>query len=103
MKLDFGEAGFALDGIGENDAIGGGFLGDVDIIKEASGVEVADIVIDGEPAVGIADLDADVAANEIITDGDWADVLDVDSDDFTGRGLGRGLRQHESPKQAKAA
>ena len=61
------------------------------------------VVIDGEPAVGIADLDADVAADEIITDGDWADVLDVDSDDFTGRGLGRGLRQQESPKQEEAA
>ena len=114
-EADFGDQGPTLHHVGEgvflghSGAIRGQFRGrdvfsDPDVEEVRRPVEVLDVVIDGEPTVGLPLFHPDVGPDEFFADGGRPDVLDDDlSDDrrfLGGRQLEAG---HENGTQPQAA
>ena len=76
VEIDFREARFALNDVGQNHALGRRFRrGHADVIEQAGRVEVAHVVVEFRPEVLVADLDADIGANELVADRGGPDVL----------------------------
>src|SRR5581483_5696063 len=99
LELDFREPGVALNQVSQDDAIRTIGKSNPDVIKQAGGVQVPDVVIDGGGQIRVAGLDADIGANQFFPDGRRADVLNLDFRDLGSRQLC--LRQRR-PRQQEA-
>ena len=82
LEIDVGQERFALHPIFQRDAIGRqGRLG-ADIVEVAGAVEAANVVIDRGLAERVANLDADVGADQFVADCGRPDMFDVDGFDL---------------------
>ena len=101
---DVGDDGFALDLVGEVNALRGVGEFDLDVEEEAGVVKAGLVLLDGGVEEALAFLAADVGADEGVADGGRADVLDGD---FMDDGPGscararRGRRSSSAPRRRR--